>query len=97
MLVTGGIVAALLVGSVYFLLDSTLALKRLFVIPLLMLAADLTMRFFTSTSLPARIGKVAMLLGIPAVVAASTSILQRLPITNAIAYGKKLVSAIFSR
>jgi hypothetical protein len=97
MVITGGIVASLIVGSAYFLLDPTLALKRLFVIPLLMLAADLTMRFFTSTSLPARIGKIAMLLGIPAVIATSTSVAQRLPISQLIGFGRRLNDEIFSR
>lgn len=96
MIVTGGIVASLIVGSMYFLLDSTLSIKRLLIIPLLMVAADLTWRLFTSTALPARIGKIAMILGIPALVTTSTSLMQRLPVRQLINYVKKLESSVFS-
>lgn len=94
MLITGGIVASLIVGSVYFLMEPTLSLKRLFVIPLLMIAADLAFKFFTSTTLPTRIGKIAVLMGVPALFAVTVNVTQRLPIKQVVMIPKKLVLAI---
>lgn len=55
LLLTGGIVATLILGSIYFLFEPSLSMKRLLAIPLLAIAADIGMKFLTATDIVSRV------------------------------------------
>lgn len=96
LLVTGGIVVSLIVGGAYFLIEPAFSLEYLFAIPLLMIAVDMAVKFLTSTSLPTRIGKIAVILGVPALAAVTLRILQKLRVKEAVLFPKRLILSILS-
>ncbi len=97
MVVTGGIAVSVIAGSVYFLLDPTLSLKRLLAIPLIVFAANLARRIFVMTGVPSRLGKIGVIMGVPLLFMVSASIIQALHVHELAAYGRKLIDAVFSR